>query len=320
MSNQQTMLSRVADSLYWMSRYLERAEHTGRLLDVHLNSTLDAPKKEELARIHRLQQCLSVAPNGIDTTEGLLEHFTFAADDTTTIITNVTLARENARQIREQLSSEMWTQLNTLYLSVLAARSSGLWRSAPHDFYIMVKEGAHLFQGITDATMNHGQGWHFIQIGRYLERALNLLNLLYVHFQDETWLERGDVGTQRYFELVAILKSVTAFEAYCKVYNPNLQSRWIAEFLLFNEAFPRSLRFCVDTIQASLLTLADATQRNRGTRLYRASGRLQSSLSYDEISDITDLRAYISSVKEQLLDIHVMLYGTFVNYPIETAL
>lgn len=314
------MLSRVADSLYWMSRYLERAEHTARLLDVHLNLMLDmASENIEKQRLKRLHDSLSldlVYGEGDD----LLRRLTFDVQNPMSIIATIGVARENGRQVREQISSEMWMQMNKLYLHIRGADADKIWLQSQHDFYLEVREGSHLFQGITDATMNHNQGWHFIQIGRYIERIFGLLQLLEIHFQGVDPRVVSDVSTESFFEWVATLKSVTAYEAYCKVYNPNLQPLWILEFLLFNKEFPRSLRFCVEMIQVSLNALAEATGRGKNSRLYRISGKLQSSLSYDDIGDIYNLNNYLENVRQQIYLIHDTLYDTYITYPIETAL
>lgn len=316
------MLSRVADSLYWMSRYLERSENTARLIDVHINSMLDRNVGlVEEQRLKRLEEILSMGLGvSIPENDNLLNVLTFDQTLSVSIVSTAMSARENARQIREQISSEMWTQINKLYLLVTSSNRATIRQLNLHDFYGHVKEGSHLFQGITDATMNHNQGWHFIQLGRYIERSLSLLQLLDAHFRDASLETQQDMQPNTYFEMVTTLKSVSAFEAYCKVYNPNLQSLWIVEFLLFNLEFPRSLRFCIEMIQNSLHALADATGRSKNSKLYRMSGRLQSNLSYDEIEDIDDLSEYLQSIKQQIYEIHAMLYETFISYPIETAL
>ena len=314
------MLSRVADSLFWMSRYLERAENTARLLDVHLNLMLDSsPGMVEQQRLSNLVSTLALveppSPN-----ENMIRSLTFDSNHASSISTLITSARENARQVREEISSEMWTQINKLYLHVQEAKADSMWEESPHDFYLEVRNGSHLFQGITDATMNHNQGWHFIQLGRFIERIFGLLNLIDIHFKDMQLSTQHNISTDRYFELVATLKSVTAFEAYTKVYSPNLQPMWIVEFLLFNSEFPHSLRFCVEMLQTSLNTLAEMSERTRNARLYRLMGRLQSNLSYDEIDDIEDLHNYLDNIKQQIYRIHHTLYDTYISYPIETAL
>ncbi len=326
MTDNTATLSRVADSLYWMSRYLERAENTARALDVYLNLMLDiAPGTAEQHRLQRLQQSLAVASSGIDgedNADDLLYHLTFDEDAPIAIRSAIRQARENARWVREQISSEMWTQMNTLYLHVRRKDAVNEWRDSPHEFYMQVREGSYLFQGITDATMNHNQGWHFIQLGRYLERGFNLLRLLDAHFRDSKLdsSKREAVSTSGYFDLVATLKSVSSFEAYCRVYNPNLNTSWIVEFLLFNQGLPHSLRFCVEMIQQSLNALGDMTRRGTNNRLSKLAGRLQANLSYDEIDEIDDLHEYLMNVERQFVEIHDTLYKTFISYPIESAL
>ncbi|GAB5492957.1 MAG: alpha-E domain-containing protein [Phototrophicaceae bacterium] len=311
------MLSRVADSLYWMSRYLERAEHTARVIDVHLNIMLEVEDDHEQRRLVHLLDCLNVDSN-LEESEDILLFLAFDTESHSAITASIASARENARQVREQLSSEMWMQLNKLYLLVQKT-DTDIWDVSPHDYLIQVREGSHLFQGVTDSTMNHNQGWHFIQIGRYLERALDLLNLIDVHFDNIPLILEEDISTEHYFDLVGILKSVSAFEAYCKVYNPNVRSERIIEFLLFDQEFPRSLRFCIDTMLVSLHALSDATGRSRNSRLYRLAGRLQSNLSFDEINDIQNLNEYINNIKHQIYLIHDTLYDTYISYEIETA-
>jgi len=319
MIDNKPMLSRVADSLYWMSRYLERAENTTRLLDVHMNLELDISSGlVEKQRAERLLTSLSLPQHTI--TDNLLPSLTFDRENPASIFALVAGARENARQVREQLSSEMWTQINKLYLHVRGADADTVWQSSPHNYYLEIRDGSHLFQGITDATMNHNQGWHFIQLGRYIERGIALLNLLDVHFTDAHLRSKDHITTDRYFELIETLKCVSAFEAYTKVYNPNVQPTWIVEFLLFNPEFPRSLRFCVEMVQTSLIALSEMTGHTRHSRLYKIAGRIQSRLSYDDIDDINELHEYLENIKHQIFQIHDTLNHTYISYPIETAL
>ena len=172
------MLSRVADSLYWMSRYLERAEHTARMLDVHQHFALELVQEQAHSRYQRLLEALQVVAKGAVLDPGpSLESLTFDAQFPDSISYALATSRENARQIREQISSEMYEQINRLYLRIRRPESRERFPIEPHAIYQEVKDGAHLFQGITDSTMTHGQGWHFIQLGRYLERAAAVANL-----------------------------------------------------------------------------------------------------------------------------------------------
>lgn len=314
------MLSRVADSLMWMSRYLERAENGARLLDVHLNFMLEASDELAEKRLADLRKSLSADDIRDCEAEECFNILTFDRNTPVSIVSNVTNARENARQVREQISSEMWRQINKLYLHCQKQSAFSLWNDAPHNFYMDVREGSHLFQGITDATMNHNQGWQFIQIGRYLERSLNLVQLLSAQFSETPLTLQKTTVPDQYFDLIATLKSVSAFEAYTKVYNPNPQARWIVSFLLFNQQFPRSLRFCVEMIQQSIGVLTDTTGRGKSHRLHRVIGRVASNLSYDEISDIRALPSYLNNIQRQIYEVHDMLYDTFITYPIESEL
>ncbi len=219
------MLSRVAESLYWMSRYLERAEHTARLIDVDLNLMLDQSPDSSLERWGRLLEGLrtSLPPGEKGDALSVTQTLTFDSSNPTSIVTCIASARENARNVREQISSEMWEQVNRLFLRVTRSGIEGIWNSQPHEFFRAVKEGAHLFQGITDSTMNHGEGWHFIQLGRFIERAGATAALMDVHFRRFAHRPDQAVETTDYLEWVGLLKSCTAFEAYCKVYTAELR-------------------------------------------------------------------------------------------------
>ena len=150
------MLSRVAESLYWMSRYLERAEHTARLIDVQLNNMLDQAGGDTNLRWQRLLRGLHTPlPEGDVDAYSITQALTFDTSNDSSIVSSIAAARENARQVREQISSEMWEQLNRLFHAVRRS-SPEVWDA--RDFLQSIKEGAHLFQGITDSTMNHGEG------------------------------------------------------------------------------------------------------------------------------------------------------------------
>jgi uncharacterized alpha-E superfamily protein len=315
------MLSRNADSLYWMSRYLERAEHTARLIDVNLNLMLDNSPGSVGQRWNRLLCSLRTsvcAEGGQDIPRSL----TFDRSNPDAIIRCVEAARENARQIREQISTEMWEQLNRLYLQVKPAAAESLWNSQPHEFFRSVVQGAQMFQGITDSTMSHGEGWHFIQVGRFIERAAATASLLDVHAS--AFLEGRDLSPApaNHLEWVGLLKSCTAFEAYCKVYTANLRPDRIMEFILLNADFPHSVRFSVDAMQAALRSISDSTATRRAGRLNRLSGRLCAALSYSQIDEVLsdDLHVYLGTIQRQCNQIHEALHQVYVAYPIEAAI
>src|SRR5277367_5596310 len=168
------MLSRVSDSLFWMSRYLERAEHTARVMNVQLNLMLERGAGTDDRHWARVLRSLGIEKPEDQPALAFAESLLHATDSASSVVSCIIAARENARQVREQISSEMWEQLNRLFHQVKRADEVGDVR----DFLNSIKEGAHLFQGITDSTMTHGDGCQFIQAGRYFERTVALAMLV----------------------------------------------------------------------------------------------------------------------------------------------
>ncbi|MEO8397929.1 MAG: alpha-E domain-containing protein, partial [Chloroflexota bacterium] len=160
------MLSRVADTLYWMSRSLERAEHTARLLDLQLHMMVELNSEDADERWQRILTSLYVtAPDNFKADPYSYTHLlAFDSGNSNSITACIAAARENARHVREQISSEMWEEVNRLSLQVKNTQIAKIWDNQPHEFFDSVKQGIHLFQGITDSTMNHGEGWQFIQM------------------------------------------------------------------------------------------------------------------------------------------------------------
>lgn len=318
------MLSRVADSLYWMSRYLERAEHTARVMEVQYNLMLEVSAESEERRWARVLRTLGVTtPIEEGSALALAHSLTFDPSSRHSIVHSVMAARENARQVREQISSEMWEQLNRLFHEVRRAGIEDLWEDGPLDFLQAIKEGSHLFQGITDSTMTHGEGWLFIQVGRFIERAVATSTLLDVHYREfkveaaEAAVEAGD-----HFEWVGLLKSCTAFEAYCKVYSAETRPDHIGEFLILSPAFPHSIRFSVDAVETALKKIGEQSQVKRTNRVERIAGRLRATLGFSQIDEVlaSGLHSYLEAVQAQCGEIHSALHQVYITYPIEAAL
>lgn len=319
------MLSRVADNLYWMSRYLERAENAARLIDVNLNLRLDQSPKVAGSRWERLATSLQTPLPELDNLEDEFEMvawLTFDLSNSNSIVSCIGAARENARQVREQISSEMWEQLNQLHLSVRPANSEEVWLAQPHEFFQSVKDGAYFFQGITDSTMNHGEGWHFIQIGRYIERARLIASLLNTHFNAFYQKPNNVISADDYLEWVGVLQGCAAFESYRKVYTADVTPHRVAEFLLLNPELPHSVRFSVMRLQDALNGYADATETRKGGRVYRLVGRLRAALDFDQIDEIMagSLHNYLLDLQEQCRQMHDALYRMCIDYPVESAL
>ncbi|HVZ82843.1 MAG TPA: alpha-E domain-containing protein [Terracidiphilus sp.] len=318
------MLSRVADSLYWMSRYLERAENTVRQLDVTMNLMLDTGGASAGARWHQLMASLGGASglqwNGdLDAMAGRL---VFDPLHHASVLYCVNAARENARQVREEISSEQWQRLNRLYHQMHSAQVQTQFRSSIGDVLSSVIDGIHLFKGVTDTTMIHGQGWQFIRLGRYLERAYATATLLEVHQPGLTVPQESEHTGYQYLEQVGLLRCCTAFEAYCQVYTADISAGRILEFLLLNHDFPHAIRYCVDGMRQAV----DAIQRTGGRRppeeLTSGIGRLHAMLGYTTIGEIlsSDTAAFLHSIREQCLRIHELMYRYYVHYSIQSAL
>ena len=318
------MLSRVADGLYWMSRYLERAEHTVRLLNVNLNLMLDEPPVSADQRWKRVLTALGdpfdLAASGDP--YAVAQALTFDSTNRSSITSCIVAARENARHVREQISSEQWQWLNRLYLRVARFRLDGDTDMQLPVFLNSIYEGVHLFQGITDSMMSHGEGWHFIQMGRYIERALATVKLLEVYYR-EFWEQpdRTPQGTD-FLEWIGLLRSCAAFEAYCKVYTAELNQERIIEFLLLNSDFPHSVRYSVDCLCGAIEATQNEGSGPRMTALTRVAGRLRASLNFAQIHEILtqDACAYLESIGICCQQIHDAIYQVYVYYPVQAAL
>jgi uncharacterized alpha-E superfamily protein len=312
------MLSRVADSLYWMSRYLERAEHTARLIDVQLHLMLDQSPAHAEQRWARLLQSLRIQSpaGGRQDAYGITDHVTFDSAQPNSIVSCIASARENARQLREHISSEMWEQINRLYLHVKAARIENIWYAQPHAFFMSVKEGIHLFQGITDSTMNQNEGYQFMEAGRNLERAASVAQLVDVHYAA---FDEGERFGGDYLEWLGLLKSCTAFEAYCKVYMADLRPDNIAEFLILNNEFPHSVAFAVNCVQDALLQIAEQTQSRRARPVNRLAGRLAATVDYSAVEELFTggFHSYLTDIMRQSEQVHDALYQAYIVYTVE---
>jgi uncharacterized alpha-E superfamily protein len=255
------MLSRVADAFYWMSRYLERAEHAARAVDVYLSVTLDGSNDQAG---QALLDSIAAAPeNPADpaaaTDESLDGKLSVRHRDA--IAFCIATSRDNARNIREQISGDMWEQLNRLYLAAAHEDGARLWIEEPGVYARTVIEGAHMFHGVIDATLSHGEGWHYIQIGRFIERAATTAAMLEGQFTRPTLRDglgvaggspAGLMSEGEYERWVSLLRVSAAFEAYCRHYTAELRPDRIAEFLLLNSEFPRSVRFAAARVEAAL--------------------------------------------------------------------
>jgi uncharacterized alpha-E superfamily protein len=309
------MLARVADSLYWIGRYIERAEHMCRLADIMLVASLDQGESAAssahiaLAAVGDPDDILA-GRTAIEAAYGLL----FDREDEGSVITSLARARENARQVRDQITTETWERLNLLHLRMSGGAAEADFSTGSSTFLHGIIADLHLFKGAADATMSHGEGWRFLLVGVYLERAQLIARLL-----DITYGESAKAGTTPdYIGQMSLLRMACALEPYLRVYTSDIQPQFITEFLLFDDEFPRSIRFATARIEEHLQSLVKHADTSGRAGPERLAGRLSSRLEFaDHDEPPGDL---LRLVVAECSKIHTAIYETFVAYPIEQRL
>lgn len=315
------MLSRVADSLYWMSRYLERAEHATRLLAVKIESTVEQSREEAGVAWMRVGAALSAedmlpgVPDGFATTEKLA----FGRSNPSSLYSSLSFARDNARQVREQLSTEVWQYLNRLYLRLSPVAAEAIWHSQPARFFREVLEDFYTLNGVTYTTLSHTEGWYFLEIGRYIERAQLIIRLLDLHFGAAKSLV---ADKPNYFDWIVLLKFCNAFEPYCKAYTAIIDPERIANFLLFDEEFPHSVRFAVDRVCDALGEVAPGAPPGRRATVERLAGRLKAAIDFTRMEELPggSLSLFLGDITRSCEGIHDAVYSSYITYGAETVL
>lgn len=309
------MLSRVADSIYWMGRYVERAENLARFIDVTLNLLLDSPQdagREWAPLVNTTGDDEYFAAHyGEPNEANVIRFLAFDREYPNSIIASLAAARENARTVREAISSEAWEQLNEFYLLVRNAAGSTL-PPQPVDFFGAVKQHSHLFNGVLDATMSHDKGWHFANLGRLLERADKTSRILDVKYF--TLLPHvEDVGTTLDdLQWSAVLRSVSGFEMYRKRHHA-ITVRRVVQFLILDRAFPRAARFCISGADESLHEICNTAPGTYCNAAQQRLGRLRSELDYTDVDSIVQngLHEYIDRFQDQLNAVGEAINETF---------
>ena len=281
------MLARVAESIYWMSRYVERAENVARFIEVNLNLMLDLPvgsAQQWKPLVDTTGDAAEFAKRyGAATQQNVIQFLTFDEKNTNSICSCLRAARENARSVREIISSEMWEQVNQFYLMVNSAAAGN--RSDPQDLLASVKMAGQLFTGVTDATMTHNESWEFCRLGRMLERADKTSRILDVKY----FLllpTAADVGTTSDdIQWAAVLRSASAFEMYRKAHGRIAPER-VVEFLLLDKAFPRAIQYCLIRARESVHAISGTPEGVFRHPVERLLGELCSELAYARIEAI----------------------------------
>jgi uncharacterized alpha-E superfamily protein len=310
------MLSRVADSIYWMSRYVERAENVARFVNVNLLLSLDSPRASgaqwEPLVIITGDRAPFEARFEEPSRRNVLFFLTFDNENPNSIRSCIHLARENARSVREVISIEMWESINkTYHLINDAARVAGM----PADlqgFYRRVIGESHLFRGVTDATMSHGQAWSFARLGRLLERADKTSRILDVKYFI-LLPEPSSVGTPfDSIQWVALLRSASALQMYRQKHR-RIDPGRVAEYLILDRDFPRSLHYCVVKAEETLHAITQAPRMTYGNPAEQKLGRLRADLDYAHIDEIIShgLHEYLDTFQTKLNAVGDAIFETF---------
>jgi uncharacterized alpha-E superfamily protein len=313
------MLSRVADSVYWMSRYVERAENVARFIDVNLQLMLD----EAGGADRQWQPLVNTTGDHEDyqkrygpaTQENVIKFLTFDPGNPNSILSCLRSARENARTVREIISSEMWLQLNRFYLQVTSAAERRDWLDSANEFFTEVKQASHLFNGITDATMSHNEAWHFCRLGRMLERADKTSRMLDVKYYI-LLRSADDVGSPfDDIQWAAVLRSASAFEMYRKRHG-RISPHGVVEFLILDREFPRAMQFCLLAARDSLHAISGTPLGTFKSPPERLLGQLCSDLSFASLDEIIaqGLHEYLDDLQTKVNAIGAGIFETFFAF------
>ncbi len=310
------MLSRVANSIYWLSRYMERAENVARFIDVNLQMMLDLPSGSN----QQWRPLVSISGDdavfasryAVASRENVIKFLALDTENPNSIISCLRVARENSRTVREAISSEMWEQVNTSYLAVNAAASSLALIHSPYSFFNEVKKASQLFDGVAEATMLHGEGWHFYRMGRLVERADKTSRLLdvkyYILLPSVT-----DVGTPMDdIQWAAVLRSASALEMYRKRHG-HIAPEQIVEFLVLDHEFPRSIHHCLTAANDSLHAITGTPVGMYRNPAEQRLGQLRAELAYADTEHIIKrgLHEFLDGFQTKLNLVDQCIFDTF---------
>lgn len=316
------LLSRVAESVYWASRYIERAENTARTIEVNLNLLLDLPgqQADQWAPLYQISgdEEAFKSRNEKPTAANVMKFLTFDESYPNSIVSCLYRARENARSVREVLSSEVFEQINKFYLMVRSASQSGRAPRNPSEFYKEIRMASHMLEGLAYATMSHGEAWHFSRMGRMLERAdqtSRILDVKYFILLPEV----SAVGTPiDNVQWTAVLKSCSGFEMYRKEHG-RIDPAKIVEFLMMDKDFPRSMLHSVEAAGHSCAAITGQDHGRLRGNSGRKLGRVVADLTYADAPAIivSGLHEFLDDFQQSVYEVGSAIHEEFFSplYP-----
>jgi uncharacterized alpha-E superfamily protein len=315
------MLSRTADHLFWMARYIERAENTARMLDVNYQTSLLPQSADEAERgwrgvlgISELMPAFTARYD--DFNAGHVMSFMVRDEDNpSSIVACLRAARENARAVRGTLTTEVWETTNQTWLEFNRELRRGAFERDPGAFFEWVKFRSHLSRGVTVGTMLQDESQNFLRIGTFLERADNTARLLDVKFHALAgdYFGQTNGGSEQevdFYHWSSLLRSVSGFEIYRKVYRNVIQPEKVAELLILRPNMPRSLAACMESLVTNLAYIAN----EQSGETLRCAGRLRAELQYGRIDEIltTGLHAYLTQFLDRVNDLGMRISRDFL--------
>jgi len=314
------MLSRIADSLFWIARYMERAEDTARILDVNYHMLLEPTNQQLRLRWGPLVSISGDQERFADYYEqpdarNVFEFLAFREDNPNSIVSCVQMVRENARTIRDRISRELWEDVNSLYHMVMGFKPEEEIEVGPHRYCNAIKFGSHRFHGVADDTLPHDEGWHFLQAGRALERAEMTARIVDVEYHQ--LLETAALAAD-YHQWMAVLKSVAAYEIYRRQYHARIDPEKVAELLILHPQHPRSIRFNVGALQAALRAISGSPPDSYANEAERLTGKVNETLMYDRIQDIfaRGLHPFLTQLQKTCRSIGEHIARTYFYYSV----
>jgi uncharacterized alpha-E superfamily protein len=318
------MLSRVANTLYWMVRYVERADNLARLIDVNRQRLLDFESLDsERLRGFWKPIILSTGDEELFHTlyddagsDEVVRFLTADPRNPNSIISCISLARENARTVRDQLSDELWEEINALHLFTRSPEAERLLVNDPPKFYENVRRSALTFLGIAASTTSRDEAWEFMDLGRHLERADKTTRFLDI----STYLPNGgegvEIGSNSVLHWAAILRSCGAMGAF-RAGHHEVSARGVLDFLVFSKLFPRSVRYCIERVDISLHQISGAPRGMYSNEAERQCGLLLASLNFSSVDSAFEagLHEFLDGLQLQFNQIAGAVFETYVLMP-----
>ncbi|MDA0207221.1 MAG: alpha-E domain-containing protein [Acidobacteria bacterium] len=312
------MLSRVANSIYWMSRYIERAENVSRFVDVNLHLLLDLPEVfsgqwDALVHISGDHKDFKTRYGAADD-DAVIQFLTFDQLNSNSIFSCVTAARENASSVREIISTETWEAINEFYLGLRATDAQSRALRDPHEFFRGVRKSSHLISGALAETMSRGEGWHFSRVGQALERAdktTRILDIKYFLLLPDVELIGTPIDDLHWN---AVLRSASAFEMYRKIHG-KVSADSIVKFLVMSVSSPTSVRFCLFDADRSMHAISGTPERSFKNQAERSIGQLVAELDYTDHESIieTGLHEMLDGLQAKINTVGEAVVATFFS-------